>query len=468
MTKFLFTIILFSAAILSAQTEEDFDQEFLGNDNASVAVEKKSKWEIGGFLQGSYQQAIPLTGSDYRVVKIEERGRIDADWTYGAFSAKAKIDAFYYPRQVFENSEPHNRIDVPEVYLQGGEKFQFKLGIQKFTWGSCELFRLTRYFSRYDLSEFIAKDTDDISKGVGALTLKYIFKDFSLEAVWSPFHYPITFPRGFWELKDTKPYQSEFLYSDSLDYDIANSSAGLRFGGTVKGVDLFLSYFNGYSSNAFLYSTLYGSDIGPEDDLLSERYAKVYRENRIEYFRVNSIGFELSTVIKKFTLKFETVFTPDMVTAPAVTDGTVNNVIANLPEGDSSAELTQKERVPYFAYSVGSDANLWGRYGLILVEWTQGIYFKNISRYSYPATSYLLLVMAQDSFFDKRLVLRGGILLRPISLNPGGLMVLAAAWKFTGKFEISLRGTFFLGNDDPLFEFYEGKHLLELKARYTF
>jgi len=105
---------------------------------------------------------------------------------------------------------------------------------------------------------------------------------------------------------------------------------------------------------------------------------------------------------------------------------------------------------------------------MILLEWTQGVYLKNVTRYSYPATSYLLLLMAQDSFFDNRLTLRGGTLVRPISLKPGGLVSGEAAWKIFGNLEISFRGAFFFGNDDILFEFFEKKHLLELKARYTF
>jgi len=469
MRNFSLILILFFTSFVSAQTEDDLDREFLENDSTPILELKKSKWELGGFLQATFHQAIPLTNtaSDYQVVKVEGRGRIDARWTYGIYSAKATVDAFYYPRQHFEKIEPHNRVDLPEVYFQGGEKFQFKLGIQKFTWGSCELFRLAKYFSRYDLSEFIAKDPDDISKGVGALSLKYLYKDFSIETVWSPLHSPVIVPKGFWELEDRKPYQSEFIYQDSLDYDIKKFSAGLRLGGTFKGVDLFVSYFNGFSSNVLIDSTIYGAGILSTDDLTT-RYGKVLRENSIEYFRVNTIGLELSTVVKKFTLKFETVFIPDMVAASKVTDSLVDDAIESLPDGDSSLQLIEQDRVPYFACSIGTDVNLWGRYGMILVEWTQGVYLKNSTRYSYPATSYLFLLMVQDSFFDKRFTLRGGTLFRPISLKPGGLIAVEAAWKFSVNFELSFRGSFFFGNGDPLFEFYEKKHLLELKARYNF
>jgi len=460
-------LLVLAASAAGAQTEEELDRELLGGDTSSEVQEKINPWEINGFLRSSLQLALPFSddASEYEVVKLEGRGRLNTQYSSGTFSAKVTVDAFYYPLKLFKDTTQRNRIEAAELYVAGGDRFQFKLGIQRFAWGNAEIFGVTGFFNRLDLSESLAKDPADITRGVAALSLKYIFGELAIEAAWCPMHYPVIVPRGFWALKDHKPYETEFIYNDSIRYDMTKSSAGARVGGTLQGFDAFVSYFNGYSSNVLINSTMIETGSLTAGDI---DYDAVKRESRLEYMRVNSIGLELSRVIKKVTLRYESVVTPDMGAMKKVTDDDVDDVILAMSNDASDGELSSMSRVPYFAYTLGADWNIWGPSGMILLEWTQGLYLRNMTDYNYPALSYLMVIFLQDSFFDKRLTVRGGTVFRPIAVLPGGLLSGEVAWKFRQNCELAFRGMFFFGNDDDLFEYFKNKDIIEVRMSYLF
>lgn len=468
MKKIFFLLLVLTVLPAGAiTTEDELDREIFGGGSLKPPKEKTIRWNVSGFLQSTFQAGVPFTSdsSDYKIAKIEGRGRLDARYSYKSFFVKATLDAYYYPEQHFRSISPRNRLDASELYFQFGEKLQVKAGIQRFSWGNAEVFGVTGFLTQLDLSEALAKETADIKRGIGALSVKYIMGNLGVETVWVPLRYSVITPDGFWELKERKQYETEFINTDPVDYSIKKSSAALRMGGSFAGMDVFFSYFNGYYSSVLINSSMIetGSLIAGTID-----YSQVKKESRLEQERVNCVGIEISTVLKKITLRFESSIVPDMAAVEKIGDAEIDQVILDMSDGSSDGKLSEVRRVPYLAYTLGGDLNLWGSNGMLLFEWNQGIYLKDTGSYSVPALSYLLVVYLQDTFCDGRLMLRGGTLLRPVRFFPGGLFNAEVLWKFTTNLSLVFKGMVFMGNGDELFEYLQDKDFFELKIRYHF
>ncbi len=429
---FVVILLLFSfTTTVSAQTEDELDKEIFSNDaeKKGKQAKKKSNWEIYGFLESTGHFGI----SDAEVVKMEARAKLNFKYTLGLghFYAKTVLDIYFYPR--LDNvANPRNSggIEAQELYIGGGDKFQFKIGKQLFSWGAADLFPITNYFDQRDMREFIAIDKEDKYEGVLGISIKYLIGDFALEAAFTPVHNPALLPakESFWSF-----IPGVSVKADPLPAKLKYASYAFRGGGTIGSLDFHLSYYNGINSN-LVFKSVPGPLFG----------IKPY------YGKVQTFGIDLSYAVGKLAVRAEGTYTPAMFA-----------ISGSNP--DAPVQMAH-----YLSYVIGADYNLWGQNGNILIEWMQGKYLKDAASYRSPFLTDMLLVRLTDKFFDQRLEGELAALFRLKHSIPGYAITADLTWKVRSEFSISTGAYFFVGNNDELFDLFDKKDMVYFKAKLEF
>lgn len=440
----IFTVIFFIISLsVFAEIDEDIESEFLSDDKGTELKHESSKlrWELSGFLQSDNHFAVPAkVSSDYEVIKLEGRGRLNFKYGTEDYYAKSVMDVFFYP-EPYNELNPHDwgRIETQELYFTGGDRLRFKLGKQLFSWGKADLFSVTNYLAQPNRKESFATKAEDKNMGILALSLKYIFGDFSVEGAMTPLHNPVLTPvlDSFWS-EDHGSIQSVSVQEvgpDRKTPGMENSSFSIRGGGTIGEVDFHLSYFYGYDNSIVFKPTLIESEPAEIDD---------YIEMKPYYDRVHKFGFDLAFTLGKLSIRAEGAFTLDMAGVQKIKGDDVTTALVALPD-TGEQEITTIDKVPYVEYVIGADYNLWGERGFILLEWMQDIYLKNTYSYRDVRISDILLIRAQDRFLGNRL----GVQINGVLILRGDSAAAAPGcevdWDFNNGMTMTTGGYLFIG-----------------------
>jgi len=468
---FLFALmfwLVFSPAGLFAKSEEDFDKEFLSDSGSEKQEQPKAKgtgkWDFFGFIQNeNHFSTVENDEGDYEIVKLEGRVNLNAEYSTGSLCAKTVLNGYYYHSEDNPNiPRQGNRIELREVYLSGGEKFQFKLGKQLFIWGTADAFTVTNYMDRPDNREFMVTDKDDRFDGVYALSLKALFGDLSLELAVTPVHNRPYVPSGFWKYEgdylDMRGNEVEVDYTDSegRGTSLDGVSCAARFGGTLGSLDFHLVYFNGMNSNS-IYCPF----------IVKESSGKNYIDFRTVYERVHCLGMDTAFTLEKLSVRAEAMYSFNM---PGVVKAEYADYISAYLEAASGQAgdyaVTHIAPDKYYAYAIGADYNIWGDNGLVLIEWMQSGYIDD--KYTDPFFNKLLLIRLEDKFFNEHIYGEIVSTIRLVDDNPGYSLKVKLGWDF--KTGLTLEGGCYIfeSNDDRLFTFVDDKDLAYIKCRMEF
>lgn len=480
---FLFCMMLFIIkSPVFALSEQELDEQLLGDisgdDVSNSDAVTGSLWQIFGFLESLNHFYIPEQGrdetSEYRIIKLESRGRLDAKYGTPAYFAKTVMDVYFYPYKENENPEEpewenprdSGSIEIQELYLKGGNKFQFKIGKQLFSWGTADMFQITNYFDQPDQREYFAVDKDERYEGIPAVSFMLLIGNFSIEAAGTPVHNPALLPEdnNFWH-SDPDPVTTPMgelpvviKQSETLPANGENASFGVRTGGTIKDLDFHFSYFNGINSNIIYRPELTGTST---TDMLIEL--------RPYYDRIQAFGFDSAFIISKLSVRAEAFYSHNMIAVKETDQAALQNGIAEITiAGSTDTEISDVERAPYFSYTAGADYNLWGNNGLILIEWMQGRYLRDRDEYIEPLINEMLLIRIQDKFFNESLEAEIAAILRPDGTDTGYALTGELTYDFKNGLTIGAGGIFFTGKEDELFSLFNDKDMVFLKARMTF
>ncbi|MBN2041809.1 MAG: hypothetical protein JW864_17365 [Spirochaetes bacterium] len=476
-------VLLFSLSSAFALSEAELDNQLLadtGQDESINNAYGKSPWQIFGFIESLNQFYIPDNASDepsdYKVIKLEGHGRMNAKYETGSYYGKAVIDVYFYPNNADENSEEDwdppresRSIEAQEIYLKGGEKFQFRIGKQLFSWGAADMFQITNYFDQADQREFFAIDKDERYEGVPALSLQYLFGNFSVEVAGTPVHNPALMPEegSFWHLSND-PVSTPvgdlpvvIKDTDKLPSSINNASYAVRAGGTAGTFDFHLSYYNGINSNILYKPELTGT---------SQTLSDASIEMQQYYDRIQEFGLDLAFTFDKLSVRGEALYSPDMLAVKKPDEAAMQAGLTALMMGAGSpgVEISPVEDAGYASYVVGADYNLWGNNGLILVEWMQSMYLENEDEYQEPFINKMLYVRLEDKLFNEFLEVEAGTIIRPIEKEFGYTVTGELMLNFKNGLTVSAGGFSFVGKQDDLFSMFEDKDMGYLKARMTF
>lgn len=444
--------IFFTITVNSySQSEEDFDNEFLSeNSNESIENEIEDsdtpRWDFFGFFENNNHFSITENKNDeYEVIKLEARAKLNARYGNDKIYAKASLDTYYYPED-HEDNKPHEngKIEAQELYVGGGDIFQFKLGKQLFQWGTADAFTVTNYMDQPDRREQFATDKDDRFRGVTALSLKILFGEFALEGAVTPVHNKPLLAEGFWEFSpdpiDMGSNQLDMQINDTSakDSNLKNASYAARFGGTLGILDFHFMYFNGINNNIIFEPVITRDNTSTTPFVNLKPY----------YDRIQSFGIDMAFNIEKLSVRAEGSYTNNMpgIIKPEVS-GYQSAFTSATAGTNGDYQVTEIENAKYFAYVVGADYNLWGDNGRLLVEWMHAKYIDN-EKYNAPIFNKLLLIRIEDKFYNEQIYTELNSTLRPIKKETGGYI--------------------FQGNDDDLFSLVEDKDLIYIKGRMEF
>jgi hypothetical protein len=477
LSVFYFSGPLFAQEDPEARLDKSFLSESKGEEGSQVNQEKSR--EIFGFLQSENffhtRESGPVKESE--IIKLESRARLNAKLGSQFFYAKASLDAYFFSGEQDNWAKAKSGfLEAQEIYIAGGDKLQFKLGKQLFNWGSADVFNVANFLDQFDLRELFAKDKDDRNRGVFSLSLKYIFKEFSLELALLPMHSPPLLPSvgSYWEIRPAavelsvpmllptnqtvtlgSRLQPELLEPMMYANNLSNASGALRLGGTRQILDVHLSYFHGIDKSIIFQKEILLDFNNPLSPFISSMTLTPF------YGKVDSLGLDLALNWEKFTLRMEAAYTPNKWASTKYD-------FQESPEGNTVLLNGRLERAPYMSYTTGFDVNAWGRDGRLLVEWTQGVYLRDRKNYDKEFLSNILIVRVEDKFFDKRLGLELGGMVRPVERKFGYVPMLDISWDFQNGLILKTGLVVFVGRDDSLIAPYDNHDYAYVKARLDY
>lgn len=466
-----FLIVSFIATPLYAQnSDKDLDAIFLNDlkghsEDFALPSTNIAKWDFFGYIESENYFAISGSAAtkNKEIAKTEIRNRLNISYGTIFFYGKAIVDIYFYPIEAkFMNPYDNTifSIQAKEMYIAGGEKFQFKLGKVAYEWGTADLFSVTNFMTKLDSSEFFSKEKDERSTGIYSLQLKYLFGDYSVELVATPdFLVPIA-PKqtGFWGLhiQDQKinlfplPSQNVPVEMDVpkrfSQFSYKNFSAAFRIGGSSKGVDFHFSYFNGFNN-----TLVFVPKLKMKAPMLIEKILM-----QPLYERINKIGFDMATSYKRFSFRFEAAFTPDYVA-----------ISSNKTNVDTNFRR-KTMRIPYGALSIGSDINFHGSHGRIFLEYATGFFLKDQKKYEKELFTDFLFIGIEDKVAAQRLLLRAAVIVHTTNKKPGVMPLAHIEYNFDNGLSLAMGVQIFIAQNDELMTWYKTKDIFYVRARYNF
>lgn len=174
--------------------------------------------------------------------------------------------------------------ELREVYLEYAAKgWDLRVGRQIIIWGKSDGLQITDVISPMDLTEFLARDFDDIRTPVEAVRFRILGSQSNLELVWVPVFKPAVLPEGSnpWAVAindDIPVFQPETT--------LGNSEVFGRLSFYLPGIDLAFSGFYTWD------------DYGVTDPVAMET----------RHHRVGGLGAEFSMPLGAFVIRGESAF----------------------------------------------------------------------------------------------------------------------------------------------------------------
>jgi len=329
----LYWIVFFPAAG-SAQSEKWEAAQFIQNETAYRYRESAAFTKLLTFYQ------IDVRYSHSPKLKWTGIGRISYDAIYDL----QDLDATNPFQNRFQPTEPRDISDVKHFYSRIREfyadlffeKVDVRIGKQIARWGVIEGFRITDELNPLDFNEFLLRELTDRYIPLWMVKADYYFQEMTLEWVWIPdltFNRPAP-PGSEWE---------EFQLPPGLEAPpttLLNTETGLRLSGSLKGVDLAVSYLDAWDDFPTASRTLFGL----AGDLSNRTTDFVPR-----YHRLRTFGLSATRGVGENLFKGEVSYV-------------VGKIFGTFPvdfNGDGVSDLTEMKR-NHLKYGLGWDTRLPG------------------------------------------------------------------------------------------------------------
>jgi hypothetical protein len=217
-SRFCLVLLLFLFPVCPAQEETIFD--FSGFADTYHAVRSSEPWNF---------------------MSSRTRLRTELDVSRGRSSLFASLNAMY--NGILEDQ---TGIELREAYFDfSSEHWNFRAGRQIVIWGVSDGMRITDVVSPMDMTEFLARDYDDIRIPVNALKLGYNTSFMRSELIFIPVSSFFIFPGSPDNPWSVFPSSGLPVYKVDLDQypekKLANSEFGGRVSFFLSGLDFSLS-----------------------------------------------------------------------------------------------------------------------------------------------------------------------------------------------------------------------------------
>ncbi len=461
---FILISLLFFAAHLSAQTEEELDRLLL-EENSDTAPEENNTqgsnpFSITGFAELSLDASLS-EGSFGDNSFYNTEGRIKLKPEYKIQDTRAYADLDFFTNAGSESSaHEQNSFEISEFFIEGENTVLWKAGKQRFNWGAGDIFQPTNYLDRPDLRQSFMTGQDDRYQGTYALSLRYIRGDYGIEGVFSPVTEPVYAPAGYYivpqETVSTPAGSITPRYTEqNAISSISESEYAVRGGGTTGFVDWHLVYFTGMNRQL-----IYSSALVSENNRMYLYLSPVYR-------RMNAFGGDISFAVEKLNVRLELGYSPDMPAASELTDTKLEGAVTRVVSGSPKEIVQTIQKEQFISYSAGLDYNLWGDYGTVYAEWMQSRYL-NEEKIEPLLQTDILTLKAEDSFFNRSVNLSAGSLIRTRDGTPGLAITGEAEYDFKNGLTAKAGTYYFVPNNDEYFVLFEDMNMGYIRLKYIF
>jgi len=343
------------------------------------------------------------------------------------------------------------------------KNLDLKIGRQIIVWGTADKINPTDNLNPLDLEDVLDFGR---RRGSDAINANYYFKNnFSLQVVYIPFFRPANLPIGLFANVLNPPMtlpsgMTLKKFSDTLKMPKNNlkesSTAGLRFKGSVKGVDFSLSYMWGYDGlpantrNIFIPVDLLGG---------------VNINSQLSFMRTHIIGVDFVTSIAGIGFWGEAAaFIPDKKLIM------INDLSALYPL--SPVPVTKDTTIidkPYIKFIVGGDYNFKdGSY--LNFQYLHGFFHEKGKN---NLNDYFFMCYEKKFFNDKlKIAPLGGAFIvtdwSKIKNNYAIAYIPQVSYFATDDIELTLSAAIFDGKGDNLFINLKDYDMFMFKLKYIF
>ncbi len=249
-----------------------------------------NKLQINGFID-TYHAMRVKSPNDFMSSRTRFRGELQK-----AFGKSSMFVSF----NLNQNSilKELNGFELREAYFDySTDNWSFRAGRQLVIWGSADGMRITDLVSPMDMTEFLARDYDDIRMPVEALKFQYFKGAMKLELVYVPifkgFILP-TSPKNPWAMTMPAPpnMQLKMMPAKEPDHTFENSEFGGRLTFNLSGIDFSLAGLHTFDKMPVFVTTAdqTGLQITPT------------------YNRMTFVGGDFSKPLGQFVLRGEMAF----------------------------------------------------------------------------------------------------------------------------------------------------------------
>lgn len=474
---FLSVNTLVAAGAEEAEIDAEFGSkrpESQENDPKSATASDSMRFKFNGYVENEmfFNAPARTETTDAKPVKLENHLNLLSRYGNDRYFFHSEIDAYYYPeRGVLSRDNPHDNrsVELQELYLSAGEKYQFRAGKMRVDHSTADVFSVNNFLAQRDLREVFGVRKNVRDRGIFALALKGVWGDFMAEAIATPLHSAPLFPtaNSFWAIRFpsqsmahplmptttmnlTPRMQTGTEFENSLKY----TSGIIRTGGNVAGLDFHLIYFNGID-NSLMFQPTTTIDWAGDPTKSGINIEPIF--NKTETY-----AFDLAYAYKRVSGRFEAAYTPaKWLVHKSEMDQTID-------AGNKITLRNKTSREQYFAYTAGFDVKLYHDESLLLVEFTQSQPLRDKGKYMQEFMTEMLLIRLEDKFLDNHLLASLGGIVRPLEKAPGFILMSQIGWDFANGLEMMLGATIFVGRDDQILKPFEDNDFFYTNVKMNF
>ncbi len=271
MKQYILILLLLVSITAFAQTDDD-------------------KLQINGFID-TYHAMRVKSPNDFMSSRTRFRGELQK-----AFGKSSMFVSF----NVNQNSilKELNGFELREAYFDYSAKhWSLRAGRQLVIWGAADGMRITDLVSPMDMTEFLARDYDDIRMPVEALKFQYFRGAMKLELVYIPvfkgFVLPMN-PKNPWAMSMNAPSKIQIQMQDEKKPELTfkNGEFGGRLSFNLSGIDFSLAALHTYDKMP----------------VFMRQFNKGVVSVTPEYHRMTFIGGDFSKPLGQFVIRGEGAF----------------------------------------------------------------------------------------------------------------------------------------------------------------
>ncbi len=394
--------------------------------STTMFSQEENQLQINGFIDTYHAIRIKFP-NDFMSSRTRFRGELQK-----AFGKSSMFVSF----NLNQNSllKEQNGFELREAYFDySTDNWSLRAGRQLIIWGSADGMRITDLVSPMDLTEFLARDYDDIRMPVEALKFNYYKGSMKLELVFVPvfkgFILPMN-PKNPWSMSMSVPKDMELLLQleKKPDFTLKNSEFGGRLTFNFPGIDFSLAALHTYDKMPVFITSLQ-----PNKIIITP-----------EYHRMTFIGGDFSKPLGQFVIRGEMAF----------------NINKHLMTKQMSTQLQKHNTIN----------SLLGIDWFAPNEWMLGIQFSNETIMNYQKNlqqeenTNLMTFNISKNLLNRTLKLSNFMY---SDLDGGFFNRFSADYSLTDQIHL-LTGFDLFKGDKGMFSYYKDNSELWIKAKYSF